>query len=167
MYPDWAEAKSSNNMYCCPCWLRGYRAHTWLHTDRKYSRNKFWSSSSPFQWSALWDSSWWWQPAPSHQWQSGQQHQAACAELCNRCGCWKRQHKHKDIFSIQHCIWAWTRKDVYLAGNCSVLRFQPFAVIALDRRNISKSSEPKATTDTSGSPSTTTPLILWILPKKQ
>lgn len=69
-----------------------------------------------------------------------------------------------NIFNVQHCICTWTRKEVYLAGNCSVLRFQPFAVIALDRRNISKSSEPKATTDTSGSPSTTTPLILRILP---
>lgn len=129
-------------------------------------------SSSPFQWSALWDSSWWWQPAPSHQWQNDQQHQAACVELCNRCGCWKRQHTYSTLpyseqyfkYPALHCTR--TRKDVYLAGNCSVLRFQPFAVSALDRRKISKSSEPKATTDTSGSPSTITPLILRILPTK-
>ena len=60
----------------------------------------------------------------------------------------------------------YTNKDVYLAGNCNVLRFQPFAVSAFERRKISKSSEPKATTDTSGSPSTITPFILRILPIK-
>lgn len=51
----------------------------------------------------------------------------------------------------------------YLEGNCSVFRFQPFDVSALDRWKISKSSEPIATTDTSGSPNTKMPLILLTL----
>lgn len=67
-------------------------------------------------------------------------------------------YSHNNVPNIQ------TSHDAYLAGNCSVLRFQPFDVSALDRRKISKSSEPKATTETSGSPSTITPLILRILP---
>ena len=56
---------------------------------------------------------------------------------------------------------------VYLDGYCNVFRFQPFDVSALDRRKISKSSEPIATTDTSGSPNTNTLFILRILLIKQ
>lgn len=52
---------------------------------------------------------------------------------------------------------------LYLEGNCSVFRFQPFDVSALDRWKMSKSSEPIATTDTSGSPNTKMPLILLTL----
>lgn len=53
--------------------------------------------------------------------------------------------------------------SVYLDGYCSVFRFQPFDVSALDRRKISKTSEPIATTDTSGSPNTNTPFTFWTL----
>lgn len=52
-----------------------------------------------------------------------------------------------------------------LDGNCSVFRFQPFDVSAFERRKMSKSSEPMATTDTSGFPNTNTPFIFLILSK--
>ncbi len=61
---------------------------------------------------------------------------------------------------IPHCtLFFWP----YLDGNCRVLRFQPFEVSALDKRKISKTSEPSATTDTSGSPNTNIPSIWRIL----
>ncbi len=60
-------------------------------------------------------------------------------------------------FHIVHFFWP------YLDGNCRVLRFQPFEVSALDKRKISKTSEPSATTDTSGSPNTNIPSIWRIL----
>ena len=51
----------------------------------------------------------------------------------------------------------------YLDGYCSVFRFQPLVVSALERRKISKSLEPMATTDTSGLPNTNSPFILRTL----
>lgn len=54
----------------------------------------------------------------------------------------------------------------YLDGNWRVLRFQPFDVSALDKRNISNTLEPKATTETSGFPNTNSPSTLRTLRKK-
>lgn len=63
---------------------------------------------------------------------------------------------------------AWRcRRRTHLEGYCSVFRFQPLDVSALDRRKISKTCDPIATTDTSGSPNTNTPFILRILEGKK
>lgn len=55
----------------------------------------------------------------------------------------------------------------YLEGNWRVFRFHPFDVSALDKRNISNTLEPKATTETSGFPNTNSPSTLRMLKKKK
>lgn len=121
-------------------------------------------AGSPFLWSSLWDSSWWWQPALWHHGWSDQQRLSLCAELCNKCGCWERE----DVTLVTLLLTSYQKTpfveiSIYLDGYCSVFRFQPFDVSALDKRKISNSLEPIATTDTSGFPNTNTPFILLIL----
>ena len=48
-------------------------------------------------------------------------------------------------------------KKSHLEGNCSVLRFQPLVLRALDNLKMSKTLDPRATTETSGRPKTNSP----------
>ena len=76
-----------------------------------------------------------------------------------------KHQPHMHLSSSFQVSWL-EQSTSYPEGYCNELRFHPFSVSSFPSAKISKSSDPKPTTDTSGSPYTNMPLTLRSLQER-
>lgn len=95
-------------------------------------------ADSPFLWSSLWDSSWWWRPALWHHGWKDLRRLSLCAELCNKCGCWGREDVPLVTLLLTSC-----QKTTFVENSLPGWELQCVQIPALWRQRIRQTENIK------------------------